>query len=99
MDGAPLSAGAGKEVRRVQEPRLAVPPCAGARARFDGDVVLATSGYDWDDDLAHDFLGLKPADRGSVAPRTLTGDGIRLARQAGAAVVEIPANRVPVQVG
>ncbi|ODV08396.1 MAG: hypothetical protein ABT15_03785 [Pseudonocardia sp. SCN 73-27] len=71
----------------------------GARRILDGDVVLATSGYDWDDDLAHDFLGLKPADRGSVAPRTLTGDGIRLARQAGGAVVEIPANRVPVQVG
>ncbi|MGD9985902.1 FAD-dependent oxidoreductase [Pseudonocardia sp.] len=71
----------------------------GARRILDGPVVLATSGYDWDDELAHDFLGLTPADRGSVAPRTLTGDGIRLARQAGGAVVEFPAARVPVQVG
>jgi 3-oxosteroid 1-dehydrogenase len=71
----------------------------GGRRRFDGAVVLATSGYDWDDDLAREYLGLEPEDRGSVAPRTLTGDGIRLAGQAGGAVTVIPGNRVPVQVG
>lgn len=72
---------------------------AGEQRSFDGDVVLATSGYDWDDDLALEYLGLQPEDRGSVAPRTLTGDGIRLARAVGAAVSEIPRNRVPIQLG
>lgn len=71
----------------------------GRRREFRGTVVLATSGYDWSDDLAFEYLGLKPEERGSVAPRTLTGDGIRLARRAGAAVTEIPANRVPIQLG
>jgi 3-oxosteroid 1-dehydrogenase len=69
------------------------------RRTFDGSVVLATSGYDWDDDLAREYLGLEPEDRGSVAPRTLTGDGIRLASQVGGAVAVVPGNRVPVQVG
>jgi 3-oxosteroid 1-dehydrogenase len=73
-------------------------PDGGTRT-FDGEVVLATSGYDWDDDLAREHLGLEPHERGSVAPRTLTGDGIRLARRAGGAVTAIPANRVPVQLG
>lgn len=67
--------------------------------RFDGAVVLATSGYDWDDELAAEHLGLQPGDRGSVAPTTLTGDGIRLARRAGGAVTAMPANRVPIQLG
>ncbi len=71
----------------------------GRRHAFDGAVVLATSGYDWDDELAAEHLGLKPEDRGSVAPTTLTGDGIRLALQAGGTVTEIPANRVPIQLG
>ena len=43
--------------------------------------------------------GLEPDERGSVAPRTLTGDGLRLAAQAGGAVASVPANRVPVQLG
>lgn len=72
---------------------------AGERTTFPGAVVLATSGYDWDDELAHDYLGLKPDERGSVAPRSIAGDGIRLARQAGGTVTEIPRNRVPIQLG
>jgi Succinate dehydrogenase/fumarate reductase, flavoprotein subunit len=71
----------------------------GRRRIFDGPVVIATSGYDWDDDLAREYLGLEPEERGSVAPRTLTGDGLRLAAQAGGAVLVTPANRVPVQLG
>ena len=71
----------------------------GIRQTFTGTVVLATSGYDWDDELAREHLGLEPHERGSVAPRTLSGDGLRLAAQAGAAVFSVPANRVPVQLG
>ncbi|HEY2203738.1 MAG TPA: FAD-dependent oxidoreductase [Pseudonocardia sp.] len=71
----------------------------GGRHTVPGAVVLATSGYDWDDDLAFEYLGLKPEHRGSVAPRSLSGDGFRLARQAGGTVKEVPANRVPVQLG
>lgn len=64
-----------------------------------GAVVLATSGYDWDDEMAREFLGLEPGDRGSVAPTTLTGDGIRLARAVGGTVTTIPAARAPIQLG
>jgi len=71
----------------------------GAERTLRGVVVLATSGYDWDDEMAREFLGLEPEDRGSVAPTSLTGDGIRLARQVGGAVTTMPANRVPVQLG
>lgn len=71
----------------------------GRSQKFHGMVVLATSGYDWDDELAFEYLGLKPEERGSVAPRTVSGDGFRLARQAGATIIEFPANRVPIQLG
>lgn len=71
----------------------------GGERTLRGVVVLATSGYDWDDDLAREFLGLEPADRGSVAPTTLTGDGIRLARAVGGTVTTIPAERAPIQLG
>jgi 3-oxosteroid 1-dehydrogenase len=67
--------------------------------RFPGAVVLATSGYDWDDDLSMRYLGLKPEDRGSVAPTSVSGDGIRLAQRAGGTITEIPRNRVPIQLG
>lgn len=64
-----------------------------------GAVVIATSGYDWDDELATRFLGLRPEERGSVAPSSLTGDGLRLAERAGGAILTTPANRVPIQLG
>src|SRR5262249_1294897 len=46
-----------------------------------GEVVLATSAYDWDPAMVDEFLGLGPDDFGSAAPRTIAGDGIRLARE------------------
>ncbi len=64
-----------------------------------GPVVLATSTYDWDPELVREFLGLEPADFGSVAPNSLRGDGIKLAREAGAATVTIPATSVPILPG
>lgn len=72
---------------------------AGVTRRFEGAVVIATSGYDWDDELATRFLGLRPEERGSVAPTSLTGDGLRLAERAGGGIITMPANRVPIQLG
>lgn len=64
-----------------------------------GPVVLATSTYDWDPDLVHEMVGLEPDDFGSVAPESLRGDGIKLARSAGGAVARIPATSVPMLPG
>lgn len=71
----------------------------GHEITFEGNVVLSTSGYDWDDEAAQDYLGLEPADRGSVAPRSVAGDGLRLAQAAGAEIRVFPRNRIPIQLG
>lgn len=64
-----------------------------------GPVVLATSSFDWDAELVEEFLGLGRGDFASLAPDTVRGDGIRLARAAGAAVATIPATCVPMVPG
>jgi 3-oxosteroid 1-dehydrogenase len=64
-----------------------------------GPVVLATSTYDWDPELVRELTGLGPEDFGSVAPRTIRGDGIRLARQVGGAVATLPATAIPMLPG
>ncbi|HTW18275.1 MAG TPA: FAD-dependent oxidoreductase [Nocardioides sp.] len=64
-----------------------------------GPVVLATSTYDWDPDLVEEVLGLSADDWGSVAPETLRGDGIKLARQVGGQLARIPANATPILPG
>jgi len=64
-----------------------------------GPVVLATSTYDWDPELVHEVLGLGAEDWGSVAPETLRGDGIKLARQVGGELARIPANATPILPG
>lgn len=64
-----------------------------------GPVVLATSTYDWDPELVEEVLGLSPEDWGSVAPETLRGDGIKLARQVGGQIAKIPANATPILPG
>ena len=64
-----------------------------------GPVVLATSTYDWDPELAYEFLGLHEDDFGSMAPDSIRGDGIRLARTVGAATGRIPATCVPMVPG
>jgi 3-oxosteroid 1-dehydrogenase len=80
----------------VEEPGVV----AGVRLRdgeeLRGAVVLATSGFDWDADLARRYYGVEDEDRGSVAPCSLTGDGMRLATAAGADVIEFPNHRVPI---
>ncbi|MGB8881905.1 MAG: FAD-dependent oxidoreductase [Solirubrobacteraceae bacterium] len=64
-----------------------------------GPVVLATSSYDWDEELVGELLGIEPENFGSVAPRSLRGDGIKLARAVGGDVAKIPATSVPMLPG
>lgn len=66
---------------------------------FNGPVVLATSTYDWDPELAYEMLGTEAEDWGSVAPETLRGDAIHLARSIGADIAKIPATSVPILPG
>lgn len=64
-----------------------------------GPVVLATSSYDWNPELVKEILELDPDDFGSVAPESLRGDGISLARSVGGALARIPATSVPMLPG
>lgn len=65
----------------------------------NGPVVLATSTYDWDPELVREMLGTEPEDFGSVAPETLRGDAIHLARAVGGDIAKIPATSVPILPG
>ncbi|MGM7666588.1 FAD-dependent oxidoreductase [Microbacterium sp. A93] len=67
--------------------------------QLDGPVVLATSTYDWDPELVGEMLGLGPEDFGSVAPESLRGDAIRLARAVGGDIAKIPPTAVPILPG
>lgn len=71
----------------------------GGVVELRGPVVLATSTYDWDPELVGEVLGLTEEDWGSVAPETLRGDGIKLARQVGGTLARIPANATPILPG
>jgi len=64
-----------------------------------GPVVLATSTYDWNPELVMEFLGLDVEDFSSLAPTSLTGTGITMARDVGAAIARVPATRVPIVPG
>ncbi|MEC7762020.1 MAG: FAD-dependent oxidoreductase [Pseudomonadota bacterium] len=68
-------------------------------AEFDGPVVLATSTFDNDPDLVREFVGLEPDQWGSVGPKTLRGDGIKLVRQVGGATVNLPPTAQTMQPG
>jgi len=70
----------------------------GARTEL-GPVVLAASSYDWDPELVADLLGIDQDNFGSLAPRTLRGDAIHLARSVGADVARMPATCVPMLPG
>lgn len=64
-----------------------------------GPVVLCTSTYDWDPDIVKEVLGLDAEDWGSVAPDSLRGDGITLARSVGADIAMIPPTATPILPG
>ncbi|QLH16666.1 FAD-dependent oxidoreductase (plasmid) [Paracoccus pantotrophus] len=76
-----------------------VATCEAGMAEFDGPVVLATSTFDNDPDLVREIVGLDPEQWGSVGPKTLRGDGIRLARSVGGAVVKLPPSAQTMQPG
>lgn len=67
--------------------------------RRSGPVVLATSTFDGDPELVREFLGIEPEDFGSLAPETLRGDAVRLARSVGADIARMPATTVPLVPG
>lgn len=69
--------------------------CKAGNRTFMGAVVLATGTYDWDPELVRAYSGLEPDESGSVAPPTLRGDAIHLARQVGADVFALPPGSVP----
>lgn len=64
-----------------------------------GPVVLATSTYDWDAELVRELVGLGEEDFGSVAPDSIRGDGIKLARAVGGAVAVLPPTSIPMLPG
>jgi 3-oxosteroid 1-dehydrogenase len=64
-----------------------------------GPVILATGAHDWSPGLTREFTGIPPEDGGSVTPDWIAGDGIMLARQAGAAIAALPAWAAPVLPG
>lgn len=74
--------------------------CATADGPLDvaGRVILATGAHDWAPDSRR-WTGIPPDDAGSVAPTTLTGDGMALAAAAGAEVVSVPPWAAPVLPG
>lgn len=64
-----------------------------------GPVILATSSYDWDQELVGELLGIEPENFGSAAPRSVRGDGIHLARSVGGDIAKLPAGCVPMLPG
>ncbi|MDR7303947.1 FAD-dependent oxidoreductase [Haloactinomyces albus] len=89
------------ELLRDERGRVVGARAEGPNGRVErhGAVVLATSSYDWDPELVRELLNLAPEDFGSVAPDSLRGDGIKLARSVGGAVARIPATSVPMLPG
>jgi 3-oxosteroid 1-dehydrogenase len=71
----------------------------GSIVERSGPVVLATSTFDRDPELVREFIGLDEDMFGSVAPRSLRGDGVRLARSVGGATVAFPSTVVPMLPG
>jgi 3-oxosteroid 1-dehydrogenase len=67
--------------------------------RLEGPVVLATSTYDWDPDLVREFLGIDEEDFSSLAPTSVSGAGITMARKVGAAVAVVPPTSIPIVPG
>jgi 3-oxosteroid 1-dehydrogenase len=70
---------------------------AGEAVELEGAVVLATSSFDHDPELVEEFWGLREAV--SMAPRNIAGDGVRLARAAGADIVPMEPQYAPVYPG
>lgn len=74
--------------------------CSTPDGEFDllGPVILATGAHDWSDD-AEQYTLIPREDAGSVAPMTLTGDGIALGSAVGADVLSVASWAAPVVPG
>lgn len=66
---------------------------------YRGSVVLATSTYDWDEELVAEMTGLPGRYFGSIAPSSVRGDAIRLVREIGGAVLRLPPTSIPMLPG
>ncbi len=64
-----------------------------------GDVILATGAHDWSKELADEYIGIPPDDRGSLTPPSVAGDGIALGTSAGAATSAVPGTAAPIPPG
>ena len=71
----------------------------GSSASVRGSVVLATSGYDWSPDLVQTYALTPPDELASIAPTSLTGDGLELARAAGGWLARMPPEDAAYAVG
>lgn len=70
----------------------------GRRVQLNGPVILATGAHDWDQREGC-WNEIPQGSGGSVAPRSLSGDGLALVEPTGAATREIPAWAAPVLPG
>jgi 3-oxosteroid 1-dehydrogenase len=71
----------------------------GESVELRGPVVLATSAFDWDPELVKECWGLDEQEAGSLAPPSITGDGLRMARAIGAKITILPGNYAPIVPG
>jgi len=64
-----------------------------------GSVILATGAHDWSAELSRQFTGIPAEDGGSLAPPTIAGDAIGLARAVNAGSSSMPPWAAPVLPG
>lgn len=65
----------------------------GGSITLDGAVILASGTYDWNMAMVKEFSQLDADESGSVAPPTIRGDGIAMARGAGAHIFQMPVGK------
>jgi 3-oxosteroid 1-dehydrogenase len=64
-----------------------------------GQVVLATGSHDWSGDFSKHYVGLSFDDGGSLAPPSVTGDGMKLVSAVNGSISSLPAWAAPVVTG
>jgi len=66
---------------------------------FTGTVILATGAHDWSEAITDAYVGVPADNRGSLAPLSVSGDGIGLATMVGAATGSVPGTAAPITPG
>jgi succinate dehydrogenase/fumarate reductase flavoprotein subunit len=69
------------------------------RIKAGRGVVIATGGYDWNDELMKAYEGIRTDNYGSTAPPGNDGDGFLIAAAHGATVATLPPHQAPMQLG